>query len=282
MGLSQPSPRCTAFAPPSRLLANHPLGGALSGFGQFGTFWLASWFVWKIPSRRAAKLAQFSHTEEGSSLDMMAAAEAENVRPNLRRKFFVHALDEHKHARWFAERATVLSAGTRNPASRILDDVNFIREHGIRGDTSLYQRFGIFEFLAFVWLQERQAGRQFEAYVELVKDDPITAEMFTLVKEDERFHTNYSRLELDRMAQGGERDKVRRAIRNVRLRGLWQTWLRTGRSIGEFMSGVWLLLVYLVLTPFGLAARYFDKDVKGLIPTPNARQRALARARMQA
>ena len=95
----------------------------MSGFGQFGTFWLASWFVWKIPSRRATKLAEFSHTEEGSSLDMMAAAEAESVRPNLRRKFFLHALDEHKHARWFADRATTLSAGTGNPASRILDDV---------------------------------------------------------------------------------------------------------------------------------------------------------------
>ena len=48
------------------------------------------------------------------------------------------------------------------------------------------------------------------------------------------------------------------------------------------MSGVWLLLLYIVLTPFGLAVRYFDKDVKGLIPTPNARLRALARASMQA
>jgi hypothetical protein len=254
---------------------------ALSGFGQFGTFWLASWFVWKIPARRAAKLAEFSHTEEGSSLDMMAAAEAESVRPSLRRKFFVHALDEHKHARWFAERATVLSAGTRKPASHILDDMNYIREHGIRGDTSLYQQFGVLEFLAFVWMQERQAGRQFSVYVNLVKDDPITAEMFESVREDERFHTNYSRLELDRMANAGEQAEVRRAVRNVRLRGLWLTWLRLGRTLGEFMGSVWLTLLYFILTPFALAARYFEKDDKGLVETPDARQRALAQAGMQ-
>ena len=254
----------------------------MSGFGQFGTFWLASWFVWKIPSCRATKLAEFSHTEEGSSLDMMAAAEAESVRPNLRRKFFLHALDEHKHARWFAERATTLSAGTGNPASRILDDVNYIRAHGIRGDTSLYQQYGIFEFLAFVWLQEAQAGRQFEVYGQLVKDDPVTAEMFERVREDEKFHTNYSRLELERLAQAGEQDKLRRAVRNVRLRGLKLTWLRLGRSISEFMAGIRLLLLYLILTPFGLAVRYFDKDIKGFIATPNARQQALTRARIQA
>jgi bacterioferritin (cytochrome b1) len=242
---------------------------------------LASWFVWKIPARRAAKLAEFSHTEEGSSLDMMAAAEAESVRSNLRRKFFIHALDEHKHARWFAERATILSAGTRKPASLILDDVNYIRAHGIRGDTSLYAQFGVLEFLAFVWMQERQAGRQFTVYAHLVQDDPVTAEMFDSVKEDERFHTNYSRLELDRMANAGEQEQVRRAVRNVRLRGLLQMWLRLGRAMGEFMGSVWLSLLYFILTPFALAVRFFDKDVKGLVATPDARKRALVQAGLQ-
>jgi hypothetical protein len=253
----------------------------VSGFGQFGTFWMVSRLVWKSPASRARKLAEFSHTEEGSSLDMMAAAEEETVRPNLRRKFFIHALDEHKHARWFAERAVQLSIGTSTPASRILEDVNYIREHGIRGDTSLYRQFGVLEFLAFVWRQEAKAGQQFGVYTQLVKDDPITSEMFEQVKEDERFHTNYSRLELDRMGIAGERDAVRRAMRNVNFRHFTQTWLRLGRTIGEFMSAVWLLLLYLILTPFGIAARYFDRDVKGFIPTPDARQRAIAEAGRQ-
>lgn len=253
----------------------------MSGFGQFGTFWLASWFVWKIPARRARKLAEFSHTEEGSSLDMMAAAEAESVRSNLRRKFFIHALDEHKHAQWFAERAVQLSVGTRKPATLILEDANYIRDHGIRGDTSLYQQYGVLEFLAFVWMQEAQAGRQFGVYSNLVSDDPATARMFELVKEDERFHTNYTRLELDRMAKGGERSKVRRAIFNVRMRNFLQSWLRIGRLVGELMGGIWLMLLYLTLTPFGIAARYFDKDEKGFVPTPNARQRSIAGASVQ-
>ena len=252
----------------------------MSGFGQFGTFWLVSWVVWKIPARRAAKLAEFSHTEEGSSLDMLAAAEGENIRPNLRRKFFIHALDEHKHARWFAERATTLSSA-RKPARRILEDVNYIREHGIRGDKSLYQQLGVMEFLAFVWLQERQAGRQFGIYVNLLKDDPVTAQIFESVRDDERFHTNYSRLELDRMSKAGEQEKVRKAVWNVKFRGFTQAWLRVGRAIGELMGGLWLMLLYIILAPFGLAARWFDRDLKGFVSTPSARQRGLSDAGLQ-
>src|ERR1700674_2080034 len=252
----------------------------MSGFGQFGTFWLASWVVWKIPARRAAKLAEFSHTEEGSSLDMMAAAEGENVRPNLRRKFFIHALDEHKHARWFADRATALTTASK-PARRILEDVNYIRDHGIRGDKSLYEQMGVVEFLACVWLQGRQAGRQFGVYVNLLKDDPVTAEIFQQVRDDERFHTNYSRLELDRMAKAGDQAKVRRAVWNVKFRGLRQSWLRLARGLGELMAGIWLLLLYIILTPFGVAARWFDRDTTGFVATPNARQHALGKASLQ-
>jgi hypothetical protein len=253
----------------------------MSGFGQFGTFWLLSWVVWKIPARRAVKMAEFSHTEEGSSLDMLAAAEEENVRPNLRRKFFVHALDEHKHARWFADRATELSNTTRKPARRILEDVNYIREHGIRCEKSLYQQLGILEFLAFVWLQERQAGRQFGVYVKLLNDDPVTAAIFESVKEDERFHTNYSRLELDRMALAGQQRAVRRAIWNVRFRGITQAWLRFGRSIGELMAYLWLVLLFILLAPFALVGRIFGTKSRGLVPTPDARLRACNEASMQ-
>jgi len=252
----------------------------MSGFGQFGTFWLFSWAVWKIPARRAAKMAEFSHTEEGSSLDMLAAAEAEDVRSNLRRKFFVHALDEHKHARWFADRATELSVAQK-PARRILEDVNYIREHGIRGEKSLYQQLGILEFLAFVWLQERQAGRQFGVYVKLLDDDPVSAALFESVKEDERFHTNYSRLELDRMSLAGQKDAVRRAIRNVRVRGITQAWLRFGRGLGELMAYLWVILLFLLLAPFALAGRFLEKRARGLVATPDARIRACSEASMQ-
>jgi len=195
---------------------------------------------------------------------MLAAAEDETIRPNLRRKFFIHALDEHKHARWFAERATALSSA-RRPTRRILEDVNYVREHGIRGDKSLYQKLGVMEFLAFAWLQERQAGRQFGVYVDLLKDDTVTAQTFESVRGDERFHTNYSKLELDRMAKAGEQAKVKKAIWNVRFRGLTQAWLRIGRAIGEFMGGVWLTLLFIILSPFGLAAKWFERDLKGFV-----------------
>jgi hypothetical protein len=253
----------------------------MSGFGHFGTFWMVSWVVWKIPARRAGKLAEFSHTEEGSSLDMLAAAESERVRPQLRRKFFLHALDEHRHSRWFAQRATDLSPRHGQP-HKILEDVSYIRDHGIRGDQSLYDQLGEIEFLTFVWLQERQAGRQFGVYVRVLKDDPTTAEMFEAVREDERFHTNYSRLELDRLANAGQQAAVRRAVRRVRLRGYAQTWLRLARSLGELMAWLWLFLLFCLLAPFALAARYFEPVKAGLVPTPDAQARARAQASMQA
>jgi hypothetical protein len=253
----------------------------MSGFGHFGTFWMVSWVVWKIPARRAVKLAEFSHTEEGSSLDMLAAAESESVRPQLRRKFFLHALDEHRHAQWFAERATIMAPGRSQP-HMILEDVSYIRDHGIRGDESLYEQLGEIEFLTFVWLQERQAGRQFGVYVRVLKDDPVTARMFEAVKEDERFHTNYSRLELDRLANAGQVTAVRRAAWRVRLRGFAQTWLRLARIIGDLMAGVWLLLLFAMLAPFALFARYFEPLKGGFLPALNGRERARSQAGSQA
>ncbi len=126
---------------------------------KFSSLRMVSWLVWKIPVPPADEdVAGFSHTEAGSSLDMMDAAE-EAPTPDLRKKYFRHALDEFRscpavHQR--RKRAMALSQGTRT--AEVLDDAEYASSHGIRGETSLYSRLGETEFLYGLRLAARTAG----------------------------------------------------------------------------------------------------------------------------
>ena len=77
----------------------------------YPVFRLISWLVFQLPGRDALKMAEFSHVELGSGMDMLAAT-ADETDPLLRRKYFRHALDELKHSRMFYERARALSNGS--------------------------------------------------------------------------------------------------------------------------------------------------------------------------
>jgi len=54
---------------------------------------LASEVSWRLPGWPRRLLVSFSETERGSAVDMFAAAEL-TKRPEMRRKYFLHALDE--------------------------------------------------------------------------------------------------------------------------------------------------------------------------------------------
>ena len=82
-------------------------------------FRLLSGLIWRIPGAGARKMAEFSHVEAGSGLDMLAATELEKS-PLLRRKYYRHALDELKHAGLFRERARALS-DTHSRAQAVLE-----------------------------------------------------------------------------------------------------------------------------------------------------------------
>jgi len=237
-----------------------------------------SWIVWKIPSRRPMKMAGFSHTEAGSSLDMMDAAE-EATRPDLRKKFFRHALDEFRHARLFSERARALSAGAQ--VADVLEDSEYAASHGIRGETSLYKSLGETEFLAFVWMHERQGAKQFDIYSDLMKHDPPSSAMFAEICRDEEFHVEYSKRELDRIETAGRKPEVDKAVRRLRIRGAREAFLRMSHGFGNMMAGIWLLAVYvLVFGPVTFLARK-SAQVGGFIATPGSLARARAEAGVQ-
>jgi hypothetical protein len=223
-----------------------------------------SWLVFNVPGRPAAKMAEFSHTETGSALDMITAAE-ETARPELRAKFFRHALDEHKHARLFAQRAVALS-GDDGRVRALVEDSAFINSRGIRGKEPLCRQMSEVEFFAFIWVHELAGARQFDIYAKLMQNDPASAAMFADIGKDERFHIAYSRAELDRIAASGRAREVKRAVFITRWRRFRNVWLRGSRNFGAFMSGIWLTIFYfLVLGPFALISRFTERPVAGFI-----------------
>lgn len=235
----------------------------------FLLFRALSRLIWRIPGRDAMKMAEFSHVELGSGLDMLAATQAATD-PLLRRKYFIHALDELKHSRMFRERAQILAvrAGTGDRVGAVLEDAGFISEHGINQGEPLCKQLTEMQLLAFVWLHERQGAAQFSVYSELMGDDADSRVMFEEIARDERFHITYARAELERRAQKTPWT-VRQAVWWVRLRDVWQAWGRLSFKIGDIMSGFWLsLLYYIVLAPFALAAQKREKMVGGLQASP--------------
>ena len=226
--------------------------------------WLMSWLVFRIPGRPAAKMAEFSHTEAGSALDMIAATELTS-RPELRAKFFRHALDEHKHARLFAQRAIALSDGN-DRVRALVEDSTFIFSRGIRGKEPLHEQLSDAEFFAFIWVHERIGARQFDVYSALMEKDEASATMFREIGRDERFHIAYSRAELDRMIAAGRGSEVRRAIFRTRFRRARNAFLRGSRQLGHVMSGLWLTIAYFVLLgPFALIARVTERNAEGFV-----------------
>ena len=233
--------------------------------------WALSWLIWRVlPGRAATKMAEFSHTEAGSGLDMLAAVE-ETDRRDLRLRYYRHALDELKHSRLFRARAAALSR-VKSRAQAVINDSDYILEQGINTRESLFSQLGEAEFLAFVWVHEKRGAEQFEVYADLLKSDPDTAQMFDEIARDERFHIAYSRAELGRIAAPAV---ARRAVFRVRARRLWQGWLRASHRFGEGVARVWLTLLYVVLIgPFSLLARAAEAQQLGLVPPPPPRPAA--------
>ena len=81
--------------------------------------WIVSSVIWRLPGKTSLKLAGFSHTEQGSGLDMLAATE-ETSRKEMRARYFRHALDELKHAGMFKNRARELAPKAKSRTSAVL------------------------------------------------------------------------------------------------------------------------------------------------------------------
>ncbi len=213
--------------------------------------------AWRLPGWPLRFVRSFRDTERASALDMLAAAET-TPRRDLRRKYFLHALDERRHAAVFHARAEALGARD-DRADAAMADSGVVHHHGMVEGRTLFERLGELPFLAFVHVAERDAVEQFDVYLRRGLPDAETCEALRGILKDEHFHVSYSRAELTRAGEAGRGREVTAALRRVRLDRVRQGWLRASHALGTAMARVWLGVVYVLgvgpLRPFARLER---------------------------
>ncbi|MFZ5481685.1 MAG: hypothetical protein ACOZNI_33285 [Myxococcota bacterium] len=229
--------------------------------------------AWRLPGWPVRFLQSFSESERGSAVDMLAAAELTD-RGDLRRKYFLHALDETKHAGLFRARAAALG-GADDRTRAALDDAGTLQRHGIVNGRTMFERFGETEFLAFVYVAEADAVEQFNVYRERRLPEQGTIDMLGEILKDEAFHVSYSKNELEKLRKAGQGKEVDDALSRVRWRRVKEAWLRFSRDVGTVVSGVWLALLYVfAVGPFRFLARLEPGGWQPVLADPRDRMRA--------
>jgi rubrerythrin len=218
---------------------------------------LAAMFAWRTDRRIASKLMGFSATERGSALDMYRAADLVDD-PNLRRLFYRHGLDEDRHAQMFNSAAKKVNGGC-DVAVRAHEQVHQVRQH-------LFEKLGLVAFVAFVYVSEAQALKQFNVILHHFRDRPDMLELFRRVGRDEQQHVAYSKNLLDTWRKEGRGKEVDQAMRKVKRRTLWAAWRRSGKQIGSVLTSVVMATLFVgVLFPFALISRVKDRSRSGWV-----------------
>lgn len=197
--------------------------------------WLArllSPLTWRRPQQVAGRLAAFARAEEGSRIDLCAAA-AQCTDPVRAARYLEHARDEARHTRLLMTHARRIATA-----------------HGLppplpaRADSdALFEQLGEADFLAFVHHGERRAVEHFTAYEHWFRTrDAKIAAVFRALLEDERRHATYSRALLVTLV--GE-EQARQRIRRAWSWELWQRW----RRMGQYTARHIYLLTFLSLLP---------------------------------
>jgi rubrerythrin len=234
-------------------------------------FLLLHRWIWQNPERCARTLFSFADTEADGGRDLIRAAELTQD-PTLRRLFTVHAADEDRHAELFRSRGVALRRSLSgrasapfqlnwvSPGERGLDDLRVHTET----DASL---------LAFLHLSEKAAAGHFATYVDALKDDPLTSQVFKEVLKDETFHMNYTLAQLTRVAP----QRHGMILWKARMGRLWKAYLRLMSAIAGIMGTVMLTLQYFVLLPpFAFFAKRAERrEPRGWIEIPQDRGHSL-------
>lgn len=199
---------------------------------------LVSPLVWRLPGHAPRKLEAFGRAEEGSRIDLLAAAHA-TPSAERRARYLRHALDEIRHAAMFARRANELRSERGLPAAG-----------PPRADSeALFERLGELGFLAFVHRGERRGRRQFEIYARHFarRGDARTRALFEAILGDEREHERYTRALLVELC-GGERAARAQLAKAARWEA-WRTWRRAGRALAHAVYAAGMTVVYCAFAP---------------------------------
>ena len=249
-------------------LQGDPLGkaaGPTRGVAYFGDFfgmilWPVHRLIWADPQRRARKLLEFAEVEASGGRDLVRAAELTDD-PLLRARYLIHAHDEARHADMFRARGRALRKEAAGEEKEGLADWMAPGERGMEGLDLARENDA--DLLAFLYLSESAAARDFARYARVIDKDPATRILFQRILHDEDEHKNYARGELGRIAP----HRARRLLWWARLRRLWKAYLRFATAFAGVVAGVVLTLQYfLLLPPFAwLAKRNARREKPGWI-----------------
>jgi hypothetical protein len=192
----------------------------------------------------AAGLQRFAVTENDSVWQLLWAIR--HVRaPEVRAKVFQHALEEAHHSAEF------------DRVSRSIHPTCIIRPVTARKPIlQIESPDPIMHFMAYAHVGEDDVFGQFDAYAAAVGLPEVQA-VFNASKADERGHAGLT-LQLCRRS-APSLSVAKMAILRVRIRRLYDAWLRFSKHLGEFTSGVLLSVLYLTL---GLLAGARQRDSK--------------------
>ncbi|MFZ5478004.1 MAG: hypothetical protein ACOZNI_14615 [Myxococcota bacterium] len=195
--------------------------------------------TWRHFARmKAARLLRFGVTETDSQWQILHALDAVDD-PLTRAKMLQHALEEAHHASEF--RAVALAVADALPPKPL------------PARAPIYvPETGLAEFVAYAYVGELDVFRQFDAYAAGI-GDPDARRVFREAKLDELGHVGLTWGLLTGVEPVAA---ANRRVRWIRLRRLWDTWLRFGKALGDVNAAVVLGALYAIFgAPLGLLSR---------------------------
>lgn len=161
--------------------------------------------------------------------------------PKERAIVFGHCLEEEAHADAFAR-------VYRHYGGRVFTPTHFERRPIHEGDAPVWKT------LAFVHVGEVDATQRFRLLSEALPEGPLKECLQTVI-EDEEGHIDLTHNMLKRM--GATDGDITSEVRRVRLRRLWERWLRLGQRVVENLANLGLSVAYYLfgLLLFGAARR---------------------------
>lgn len=178
--------------------------------------------------------------------------------PRERAIIFGHCLEEEAHADAFVR-------AYRSYGGRVFTPTHFERKALYAGDEPIWKTF------AFVHVGEVDATQRFRLLSEALPAGALK-ECLSSVVSDEEGHVDLTYDMLKRM--GATEGAIRREMRWVRLRRLWERWLRFGKRAIDNVANLLLSIVYYAfgLLLYGAARR---RLAQGFVSYDNNRMKRL-------
>lgn len=198
-------------------------GGAL----EKARVWLAVKVGWRLDGKMAEAIRGFQATEADGVWHLHRAL-ARLDDPQQRAILFTHSLEEEAHAEEFAH-------AYAHYGQRPLAPATFERGDLCGPGQPAWKTF------AFFHVGEDDATERFRCLRDALRDGLLKRSLQRVVG-DEEGHVGLTHDLLVRM--GATEREIRSELRWVRLRRLWQAWLRTGRRLIDQLATLLLSLAY--------------------------------------